>query len=69
MPKTRKQASKPKRLSASSVHAARVKLADLVGLPVGAVRLVLPGGRPQLALGSMELEELRTKWAKWPHGK
>ena len=54
--------------SASSVYAARVKIAEQLQLPVGAVRLVLPGGRPHLAVGGMELDELRTKWEQWPAG-
>lgn len=51
----------------STVHAARLKIADLLNLPLGAIRIVQPGERPQRALGSMELEELRAKWRKWPH--
>lgn len=69
MAKATKPAKEAKRLPSSTVHAARIRIADELRLPLAAVRLVLPGGRPQLALGSLELEELRTKWAKWPHGK
>ena len=61
--------AKAKQFLPSSVYAARIKVAEQFDLPVMAVRLVLPGGRPQLALGSMGLDELRTRWRKWPQGK